>query len=167
MSVTLAACMRVKTSGMRTSPTAPTIVKNDPARIRAQLRISSTRSITTRFLLGVVGEIAVAEELEHRQRADQIEQAVGHADVEQFGAAGQEADDGQQQDRQRADRVAGQHAVENRRPLERAEHGERQGDEDGEAAAANITPSPRTGYARVHSAGFEIELRPRAPAHAR
>ena len=48
------------------------------------------------------------------------------------GPAGQEADGGEQQDGQRSDGVAGKHAVKDGRPLERAEHGQHQSDEDGE-----------------------------------
>ena len=80
--------------------------------------------------LGVVGEVAVAEELQHRQRADQVEEAVGEADVEEFRPAGEEADDGEQQDGERADGVAGEHAVEHRRAPDRARDDKRKRDQD-------------------------------------
>ena len=81
--------------------------------------------------IGVVGEIAVAEELQHRERADEVEQAVGQADVEELGAAGQEADHREQHDGECADRVAREHAVEHGRPLDGAGDRQRQSDEDG------------------------------------
>ena len=85
----------------------------------------------SRLRVDIVGEIAVAEELQHRERADEIEQAVGQADVQELGTAGQEADHREQHDGQRADRVAREHAVEHGRPLDGARDRERKGDEDG------------------------------------
>ena len=54
---------------MRRRPIAPTIVKNDPSRIRIQLAISTT-SVTVALLVDVVGEIAVAEEFQDGEGAD-------------------------------------------------------------------------------------------------
>ena len=73
----------------------------------------------------------MAEELQHGERADEIEQAVSQADVEELGTPGQEADHREQHDRERADRVAGKHAVEHGRPLDGARDREGKSDENG------------------------------------
>src|SRR5688572_24019962 len=78
-----------------------------------------------------MGKVAVAEEFENRERAYEVEQAVGQADVEKLRAAGQEANNGQQHDRQRADRIAGQYAIEHGRPFGGAHDREGEGNYDG------------------------------------
>ena len=131
----------------------------------AQLTMSTTSAITTLLRVGVVGEIAVAEEFQHRERADEIEQAVGQSDVEKLGPPGQKPDHGKQQDGQRADRVAGQHAVEDGRALDRADDGQGKRDENGGSGGSEHQAAPlESADARVHSAGLQIE---RALAHER
>ena len=55
------------------------------------------------LLVDFVSEIAVAEELQHGEGADEIEKAVSQPDVQELRAAGQEADHREQHDRERAD----------------------------------------------------------------
>ena len=96
---------------------------------------------------------------------DHVEQAVGDGDVEPLGPAGQETDDRQQQDREGADRVARQHAVEHRRPLERAHHGKHEGNQDGASSGRkHQCTSFELADARVHASAFQIE---RALPHQR
>ena len=98
--------------------------------MHAQLAISTTSVTAARSVVDIVGEVAVAEELQHRERADEIEQAIGQADVEKLRAPGQKAEHGQQHDGERADGIAREHAVEHRRPLDGARDCERKRDED-------------------------------------
>ena len=62
----------------------------------------------------------MAEELQDGESADDIEQAVGQPDVQEFGTLRQEAEDCEQHNSERADGISGKHAVEHGRPLDRA-----------------------------------------------
>jgi hypothetical protein len=53
-----------------------------------------------------VGQIAMAEEFQHGERSNDVQQPVGEADIEELRPVGEEADDRQEQDGQRADRIA-------------------------------------------------------------
>jgi hypothetical protein len=79
----------------------------------------------------------VAEELQHRQRADQVEEPIGEPDVQELRAPGEEAHDGDEQDGERADGVAGEDAVEDGRPPDGAGDGEGERDDQRDGGDGN------------------------------
>ena len=102
----------------------------------------------------------MTEELQHGERADEIEQSVGQPEVEELRTPGEEADDRKQHDASCADRIACEHAIEDGRPLIARVIARASATRMAAAAAANITRPLEPADAAIHPA----PSRSRAPS---
>ena len=75
-----------------------------------------------------MAERAVAEELQHRKCADQVQKNVGYSDVEELWPLGKKAKQRQQQDCPGADRICRQQSVKDRWSIKRPDNSQYQGD---------------------------------------
>src|SRR5688500_7648633 len=144
---------------MRSRPIAPTTHAMPPAVSRIQLPISSNVLMGWSF-----AEIAVAEELEHRYGADDIEQAIDNGEVEELRPPGKKADAAKQQHGHGADGIGCKRPVEHRRSQDCARQCEHQGDEQSERSGGEHYRLPSM---RLTRRSISLSARPEAPSRVR